>query len=360
VNRIVLVAAALTGGGAERQLSCMANYCAARGERVSLVTWSGTEVEDFYALDERVERFRLGIALARSRWELPWVLGRRVRMLRRFVRERRPDAVVSFITGINVLTLLACAGTGLQVIVSDRAHQAMDVTISAPWRFLRRVLYRFASRVVAQTSQARAWSRDHCGVDAVVIPNVLRPLPASSLEREALVVSVGRLDPQKGFDLLLRAFATLAARFPDWKVAILGIGPQRDELLALRDSLGLGQRVSFVGEVRDVENWLARASLVVQASRYEGFPNAVLEAMGTGAAVISSDCLAGPSDLIQDGVNGRLVGVDDVDGLARAMEALMASPDLRARLGTAAAGVRDTYRLESIMARWNAALGFTR
>ncbi len=101
---------------------------------------------------------------------------------------------------------------------------------------------------------------------------------------------------------------------------------------------------------------MSRAGLVVQPSRFEGFPNAVLESMGMGAAVISADCPAGPAELIEDGVNGRLVPVDDVFTLSRVMGDLMADPALRARLGREALKVRERFRQESIMARWEALL----
>ncbi|HLA73877.1 MAG TPA: glycosyltransferase family 4 protein [Steroidobacteraceae bacterium] len=360
MSHILLVSATLNAGGAERQLTGMANYWVGSGHRVTLTTWSGPEVADFYPLDPRVERVRFAIPLARGSLQVPWILARRVRSLRRLLHLQRPDAVVSFIAATNIHTLLASTGLRLTVAVSDRAHPAVDATVTRPWRVLRRLLYRFADRVVAQTTQAREWTRRYCDTDSLVIPNALRPLVRVDAPRETLVLAIGRLDPQKGFDILLRAFALLAGRFREWNVAILGEGPEREGLLALRASLGLESRVVLVGEVRDVESWLARAGLVVQPSRYEGFPNAVLEAMGFGAAVVSTDCLAGPSDLIRDGVNGRLVRVDDTTGLAQVMAELMGKPELRARLGEQAAAVRETYRLESVMMRWNEALGLAK
>jgi GalNAc-alpha-(1->4)-GalNAc-alpha-(1->3)-diNAcBac-PP-undecaprenol alpha-1,4-N-acetyl-D-galactosaminyltransferase len=356
VSSIVLVSATLTCGGAERQLAGMANYWAATGAQVRLVTWSGPEVPDFFALDPRVRRERFGVGAVARRWHAPLTFYRRIRALRQLLRAVRPDAVISFITVTNVLTLLASVGLGLKVAVSDRAHPATDVTVTRAWALMRRVLYRFAHVVVAQTSAAADWTLRACGKRAVVIPNALRELAPRTAPREPLVLAIGRLDPQKGFDLLLRAFAAIAARFPQWRIAILGEGPELESLRELRTRLGLEPRVSFEGNDDDIEAWMARAALVVQPSRYEGFPNVLLESMAMGAAVISADCIAGPADLIADGVNGRLVPVEQVDALAAAMADLMSQPDTRERLGAEARKVRETYRSDRIMARWSQAL----
>jgi GalNAc-alpha-(1->4)-GalNAc-alpha-(1->3)-diNAcBac-PP-undecaprenol alpha-1,4-N-acetyl-D-galactosaminyltransferase len=354
---LVLVSASLEAGGAERQLADMANYWASDGISLTLVTWSGTHSSDFYSLDPRVCRVRLegpngfrGM-LAQLRSNM-----RRVRALRQVLLDRRPDAVLSFIAENNVLTILAAAGLRIRTVVSERAHPAHDTSVPRVWNMLRRCVYRRSDEVVAQTKQASDWISRHYRIRSRVIPNALRELPVPIVQRETMIVAVGRLVRQKGFDLLLRAFAHVVKEFGDWKVVILGEGPDRAELVRLRDSLGLEDRVSFPGQVRDVETWLARAGLVVQPSRFEGFPNAVLEAMGMGAAVVSADCPSGPAEIITDGVDGCLVPVDDVNALAIALQRLLGQPALRARLGTEAMKVRERFHPKRIMAEWDECL----
>jgi len=139
-------------------------------------------------------------------------------------------------------------------------------------------------------------------------------------------------------------------------VAIIGDGAERVNLLRLRDELMLTERVEFVGQIQDVEFWMVRAGLIVQPSRYEGFPNVVLESMGMGAAVISADCTSGPSDLIKDGINGRLVPVEDIDALSQVMAELMSQPEVRNSLGNEALKVRCRYRQDLIMTQWESCL----
>jgi glycosyltransferase involved in cell wall biosynthesis len=354
---VVLVIGTLAGGGAERQLSDMANYWAAKDWKVILCTWSGPELADFYPLHSRVRRVHLDVETApvailpRARANL-----KRVLKLRKLLLASRPDALLSFVTESNLLTILAGIGLETRVVVSGRIQPALHTSLPRMWRILRRFLYVRADEVVAQTRDAAHWLESHCRTSVSVIPNALSLLPEPSGERRSVIVAVGRLTHQKGFDVLLRAFACIAPTFRDWSLAIIGEGEERESLARLRGELHLDNRVEFVGQTSDAVYWMARAGLIVQPSRYEGFPNVVLESMGLGAAVISTDCRSGPSDMIEDGVNGRLVPVDDVSALANVMTELISSPEERVRLGRAASGVRERYRQDIVMDRWETCL----
>lgn len=354
---ILLVTGSLQGGGAERVLSDMANYWAKRGWAVAFATWSGAEVSDFYELDRRVNRVRLDVATFSSS-----IVGKirssllRISALRKLLLDLQPDIVLSFIHTSNVLTILAAAGLKMKVVVSERMEPSVDPTISSSWKLLRRFSYAWSDEIVVQSKDAERWIRRYCRKKPIIIPNPLRSLPQLKRNRQQLIVAVGRLVHQKGFDLLLRAFAKIAAEFSDWNVVIVGEGSERENLLRLRDELSLTTRVRFIGQVRNVESWMACAGLVVQPSRFEGFPNVLLESMGMGAPVISADCRSGPADMIQDGINGRLVPVEDVTTLARVMAELIAEPRLCKSLGREASKVRQSFRQDLIMDRWEECL----
>ncbi|HSY08594.1 MAG TPA: glycosyltransferase family 4 protein [Steroidobacteraceae bacterium] len=354
---LMLVIASLLGGGAERQLSDMANYWAAKGVNVTLATWSGPDVQDYYRLAPNISRLWLDTRVS-SR--LPFAIHlasvRRILQLRRVLQALRPDAVLSFMDISNVCTILAAVGLDVRVVVAERTHPAMNRVTSLPWRVLRRIFYSRADRVVAQTGHAAQWIALKCRARAVVIPNALRRLPQIARKRELLILGIGRLLYEKGFDILLQAFAQVAPRFPAWRLGIVGEGTERRALLQLREELNLIDRVEFTGEVREIENWMARASLVVHPSRREGFPNVVLEAMGMGVAVVCADCHSGISELIADGINGRLVPVGDVNALALVMAELMGAPGLREQLGREAGKVRQHYEQSTIMRQWDSCL----
>jgi GalNAc-alpha-(1->4)-GalNAc-alpha-(1->3)-diNAcBac-PP-undecaprenol alpha-1,4-N-acetyl-D-galactosaminyltransferase len=349
-----MVTGSLEVGGSERVLADMANYWCSKGWRITLATWAGPSSEDFYELDSGVQRVWLtgGTPDFSTVGKLRAFVSR-IRKLRRMLVDARPDAVLSFIDTSNVMTLLACMGLRLRVVVSERSNGAANVRIPWVWRVSRIATYWRAAAVVAQTPDAARGISRLCGVRAALaIANPLRALPDTNCPREPMVLAVGRLSHEKGFDLLIRAFSGIKDEFAGWTLVIIGNGADHSALLRLSEQLQLGDRVQFHPPVRDIERWMSRAGLVVQPSRFEGFPNVILEAMGMGAAVISADCRSGPAEIIKDGVNGRLVPVDDVDVLTRVMRELLRQPMERIRLGCEAKKVRLAFRQELVMKQW--------
>jgi GalNAc-alpha-(1->4)-GalNAc-alpha-(1->3)-diNAcBac-PP-undecaprenol alpha-1,4-N-acetyl-D-galactosaminyltransferase len=166
------------------------------------------------------------------------------------------------------------------------------------------------------------------------------------------LLAVGRLDPRKGFDLLLRAFYQIRDRHPDWQLTILGEGAIRAELEDLRSQLQLTDCVHLPGAVSNVSDYLRQADLFVMSSRVEGFPMALCEAMACGLPSLATDCLSGPRDIIEDGVNGVLVATENVEALATGLDALMSDSAKRQQLAQAAAQILDRFGLERVMAMW--------
>jgi glycosyltransferase involved in cell wall biosynthesis len=170
---------------------------------------------------------------------------------------------------------------------------------------------------------------------------------------EPRIIAVGRLREQKGYHRLIDAFAAVAADRPAWSLTIWGGGSLRETLQEQIDRLGLAQRITLGGFTRDIAAEMGAASVFAMSSRREGLPMAMLEAMGSGLAMVSFDCPTGPRDLIDDGVDGLLVPEGDVPGLAAALARVMDDPDLRHRLGTAARAKADTYGTAALARRWD-------
>jgi glycosyltransferase involved in cell wall biosynthesis len=167
---------------------------------------------------------------------------------------------------------------------------------------------------------------------------------------------VGRLVPQKGFDLLIPAFAASAHRFPQWELVIVGDGPARAGLQAQIAAFGLTDRVFLPGRAGNIGAWYERAHAYVLPSRFEGMPNVLLEAMSHGLPVISFDCETGPGEIIRHGVDGLLVPPQDIKALAEAMAMLMGDDELRQQLGAGAVETRLRYALPTIEAQWRSLL----
>jgi glycosyltransferase involved in cell wall biosynthesis len=288
--------------------------------------------------------------------------------MRSLVLSRRANLVVSFLTPVNVATLIATRGTGVRVVVSERVYPPTDDT-PVFWQGLRWLTYPWATCVVMQTSRGRAWlARRIPRARAAVIANpCVHPLPGGPPRIEPghilqadrkIVLAVGRLVPQKGFDQLVRAFEGLAPRYPEWDLVIVGDGNQRPALVRQVDASGLNERVHLVGHAGNLGDWYARADLYVLSSRSEGFPNTLLEAMAHGVAPVSMACETGPSDILTHGRTGLLVDPEaGPSGLSEAMAALMDDTDARARLGHAARAATAGYAIGEIAKQWLALVG---
>ena len=365
--KLVLVLPSLGGGGAERVMSALANAWAQSGHTVTLITLA-SERDDKYQLDPAVRRIALGVAARSS--NLLIAIGNnlmRIRALRRAIRMAQPDALISFITRTNVLVLIAAGRLRARVIVSERTALGTRWT-SGAWRAFGCPLYRRAAAVVAQTRRCADGMEAILGRTVAVIPNPLAPefgrpvalesaaAPPIRRDGKRVLLAVGRLGPEKGFDLLIDAFAQIADRHPDWNLKILGEGSLRETLTSAVAAHGLADRIALPGFDTRVREAMLGADLFVLSSRFEGFPNALLEAMSAGMACVSFDCETGPRELITHGESGWLVAPEDTRGLAAALDTLMRDGDLRARFGARAREVCAAYAMPEIIRQWNALL----
>ncbi len=353
-----MVVPSLSSGGAERVAVLLAQGFLARGHRVAFVTIYGRD-RDFYVLPSGVDRIALNLGRDRSN-VLQKLTGnfRRVMALRRTVRRTQPGVAVSFMNQTNIVVLLAAAGLGVPVIATEHMDPRRD-SLPAAWRWLRRKTYPRAARLVSVSSAVDnffTWLPDEC---RTVIPNPvpLREVQGQTGQPLALpwsrsVIAMGRLAPEKGFDLLIRAFAELAPRFPDWGLAILGEGVERAALQSLARELAVADRVCLPGVVQQAFAALKQGELFVLSSRHEGFGNALVEAMACGLPVIATDCWSVSPEIVRDGVDGLTVPAGNPNALAGAMGVLMGDADRRRRLGEAAAESARRFDLDSVMRRW--------
>lgn len=355
--RVSLVISSLNAGGAERVMTTLANAWVARGWQVDLFTTHDAGREPHYPLSPAV-----GLRSLDPRLPSPFRQLATVRSLRAAIRDARPDVVVSFLNYTNIMTLAACRGLACPVIVSERLDPRV-IAIGPVWSFLRLLTYPRAKLLVAQTNTAAELYGALTGGRVRVIPNpVHAPAPrqadpASPVAADGhTILCVGRLQKQKGFDVALRAMSLLGPACADWRLVILGEGPERRDLERLRAELGLGDRACLAGQVADPWPWLRQAGIFLMSSRSEGFPNALTEAMAAGLPVISTDCPSGPADIITPGVDGLLVPVEDPAAMAKALAQLIDSGDLRTRFAQAAPGVLERYSLESVLAAWDRVL----
>ena len=365
--RIAIVIPSLQSGGAERVSVTLAEAWADRGWEVHVITISAAST-DFYALPERVTRHALGQS-QRSPSAARAVAAnvRRVVALRRRLQAIGPDVVVGMMSSAAALAIAACRPGGRRVIAVEHNYPPR-LPLPAMWDRLRRLTYPHADRVVMLTSEGLEWLNATIPrAKGAVIPNAVRlPMPVAEpilppedhvRTDERLLLAVGRLTAQKGFDRLVEAFGRVAADHPEWRLVVLGEGEGRRTLVASADALSLGGRVVFPGVAGNVAQWYERADLFVLSSRFEGFPMTLMEAMAHGRTVLSYDCDTGPRDLITDGVDGVLVAPEtDGSGLAAALDHLMSDGNMRCEMAGKALAVRERYSMERILGLWDAVL----
>jgi glycosyltransferase involved in cell wall biosynthesis len=237
--------------------------------------------------------------------------------------------------------------------VSERNNPERQV-VNPVWRWLRLRLYAVADRLVTPSRGVLAALPAALQARGRVIPNPV-DLPKAAAPRTAsrTLVAVGRLDEQKGFDLLLPAFARVADTHPEWRLVIWGDGELRAPLEALRERLGLADRVHLPGVTARPGQWIDDAALFVLSSRYESFGNVITEAMAAGLPVIAANCPWGPGEIIRHGVDGWLVAPEDVGALAEGLDLLMGDAALRARLAAEARHSVRRFGRARVMALWD-------
>lgn len=213
--------------------------------------------------------------------------------------------------------------------------------------FFGKIFSQFAAKkcdgFIFQTNDIRNYYPSKVAKKSIVIPNAISNSSVynvKTISKENVITAMGRLDEQKGFDVLIKAFSIVNKKYHNYVLKIFGEGEERNNLQELISELNLQKKIKLCGIKSDAINDIANSKIFVLSSRYEGMPNALIEAMATGTACISTDCKFGPSELINDGKNGLLTPVDDVEVLAEKMLILIENENVRKNIEKNAVEIR--------------------
>ena len=350
MNKVTFFLGGLSGGGSERVVCNFANYLCNKGIEIQILTVG--DDESSYSLNKEIKRICLTKKTDKSFFFFNLI--KRIFRFLCFIRKNRTDVYVVFLPVTTILILLFKFMIRSPVVASERALPS--IYSLRKQKMLRRLAH-LADGWVFQTQSQEQWYG--CCVESVpkvIIPNAINEEFLDVVNdgvNEKIVVSSGRLTKQKNHALLIKAFALVLKKIPDYKLIIYGEGPERGNLESLISLLNLRDKVLLPGYSTEIKKEMCCASLFVLSSDYEGMPNALMEAMALGIPCISTDCGGnGAKYLIENGVNGLLVPVQDEKIMAESIEKILINPELAKSLGENARKIRDRLSPEKIYGEW--------
>lgn len=262
--------------------------------------------------------------------------------LRRIVKKENPDIIIVLQKFYSAIVLLSLLGNTYKILISERSSPLFKWSL--PVTIFNKIVFTIKkpNGVIAQTSIAEEYQRKYYGnkVPIKVIHNIVRDVKLfPEIKRENFILAVGRLnDHLKGFDRLIEVLTLMQN---DWSLHIAGGDEEGISLKSLAKKLGVENRIKFLGKVKEIDELYARAGIFVLPSRSEGFPNALVEAMAAGLPCVAFDFIAGPRDIITDGVDGIIVEDGNLEKMAHAIDELIFDENKRKTLGKNAIKVRE-------------------
>ena len=334
----------MTGGGAERVISVLANEFAGRGIKTKILMTAGNEC--VYNLNPQIELFQAGEKTGGK------IVKRisRVKAMRQYFRKNRDGILITFESDAAFFCCIAKIGLHMPMVSSERNDPA-----SFGNDRVRKIAYKISDRVVFQTEGAKNYFPMKIQMKGRIIENPVRDdLPQTYMgKRKKTIACVGRFEKQKNHKMLLYAFEKFAEKHPEYTLHLYGKGSLENEIREFANQLGIAEKVIFEGFKKNIISCIIDAGMFVLSSDYEGIPNSLLEAMAIGLPVISTDCPCGGAALcIQNEVNGYLIPVGDATALTAVMEKIANSEALANKLGRAASEVRNTFSVQKIVEKW--------
>ena len=346
----------LEQGGAERVVSNLAGQFVREGYEVYIATeWEG---ENEFAIDPAIHRVHVGLRPEdASKGRIRQFL-LRVRYLKAFMKEVKPDVLCAFAQRANYRALMACPGTGVPVVISIRTdptghYDALSDKIQIPLLFPR------AAGCVFQTTGQKAFFKPYLQDNSRIILNPVNPkyigVPGPEI-RDKSVVQSARLVDFKNQPMLLEAFFKVHEKHPDYVLKIYGpdsFDGTREILEKMIKEHQAQDYILLMGGSDSLEKELPRGAVFAFSSDWEGLPNALMEAMALGMPIVATDCpCGGPATILQHEVNGLLVPIKDPEAMAAGICRLIEDRELAERLGKKAREIKDIAGAKEVFLQW--------
>ena len=314
VNKILITCDGMDGGGAERVISILSNELISLGFETNIIGVSSSSKESFYHL-KGAEYHTL-----RSDNQSRINTFKRLVLLRRYIKRIKPDLIISFLPHVNVYTYFATIGLNIPLIVSERNNPYVDPKETI-LRLLKKYVFIHCSGCVFQTYDAMNFYPNYVSKKSTIIHNPVMNSGVVSEEKENKIISVGRLEPQKNYPCLIKAFSLFNKKHPQYSLRLYGEGSEKGTIESTIKSFGLQNSVKLIGNSLDWMEKEKNACAFVLSSNYEGMPNSLMEAISLGIPCVATNCpIGGPGELVVNGVNGFLANVNDPEDISNKLE----------------------------------------
>lgn len=340
-------------GGAGNVIQILANAFAEQEHDISILLLNGKQVESKYDLKRvNVIDYRLG-KYAKGFTPIDRVI-KSVKVIRKQFDTVDPDVIISFLTELNVLSCMANKRKR-PLLISERNDPSKD-NIKKYWKFLRNRYYPRADRIIVQCNNFKNFADGRFSDNCSVIPNpIIVPVSEKKdyeLHSPIRLVSLGRLQRQKNFKWMIDRMDQLRNNCQNFVLSIYGSGMLEKELNEYIVQKGIQDFVKLKGYTVDTYSVLSESDIYLMTSDYEGFPNALSEAMAVGLPSVSRLCHEGLKELVIDGENGFIVDKNEKDLFVKRLTELCENKNLCTTIGKNAKKVADTYSIEKITALW--------
>lgn len=353
--RILVAYRAIDGiaGGLERMSNALMNEMSARGHDVHFVTLDNKNAASYYPLNENIKWHKVNIGDYRVKASID-IKFKRQKKIYKLIKSVKPDLILAFQDGAFFNNWMPATFNKVPIVLCERiSPQHFDYTSYGNRKNLLWQLYRLASKITIQCKSYVDMYPKHLQKKLVTIPNPVFQsddfaMPEGQKEQDKILLFVGRLSYQKHPEILIKAFEELQDRHPNWQLHIAGSGEKEDELRRLSKN---SESIYFLGNIRDIKQIYINSHLLCIPSRWEGFPNALAEALAHGLPCVGFNTCGGVRDLIHNEYNGLLCS-DDLESLKLALSTLMSNDKLRKEYGRNAVESVKQYESSIVFDQW--------
>ncbi|WP_298345932.1 glycosyltransferase family 4 protein [uncultured Algibacter sp.] len=340
----------LRRGGGESVLVTIANNLASRGYEIKIITYS---LPHEYELNPKIKIVKLHSGIIKNQTL------RYIHELYKYyrIKNNRPDALISFMTQTSLSAILIAKLFRIHIIASEHTNHARTSTNKRLVNFTRKYIYRFANYVTILTSyDLEFYKKNKSNAVIVTNPCTFKQVSDSIIQKEKIILGIGGLHKYhiKGFDNLLKLIKPVLDKHKDWKLMLVGETKISgyDFLYQLAKDLKIENQVVFAGLRDDVQNIMSKSEIFVLSSRNEGLPMVLIEAMFQGMACVSYNCVSGPSDIIENNINGILVSDQDQTEMAFQINRLVEDKQLRDKLSRSTSKIASKFDEDLVCNKW--------